>query len=138
MKDSNLKSLEVKRSNELTNIYEWMNANKLTINTAKSQTLVIPFKSKPKNVNINIPFNQAQLQLLLKLKYLGIYLDKDLNFSKHLNYCILNQKLFVPLVFSTSVNLIFLVKFFEYYIILCFTHILNTELLRGVSHTNLT
>ena len=30
MKDSNLKSLEVKCSNELTNIYEWMNGNKLT------------------------------------------------------------------------------------------------------------
>ena len=86
MKDSNLKSLEVKCSNELINIYEWMNANKLIINTAKSQALVIPFKSKLKNVNINIAFNQAQLQILPNLKYLGIYLDKDLNFSKHLNY----------------------------------------------------
>ena len=63
-----------------------MNANKLTINTTKSQALVIPFKSKLKNVNINIAFNQAQLQALPNLKYLGIYLDKDLNFSKHLNY----------------------------------------------------
>ena len=86
MKDSNLKSLEVKCSNELTNIYEWMNANKLTINTTKPQALVIPFKSKLKNVNINIAFNQAQLQVLPNLKYLGIYLDKDLNSSKHLNY----------------------------------------------------
>ena len=94
MKDSNLKSLEVKCSNELTNIYEWMNANKLTINTTKSQALIIPFKSKPINLNINIAFN---------------------------------QKLLVPLVFSTSVNLIFLVKFFEYYIIPCFIHILNME-----------
>ena len=85
MKDSNLKSLEVKCSNELTNIYEWMNGNKLTINTTKSQALVIPFKSKLINVNINIAFNQAQLQVLPNLKYLGIYLDKDLNFSKHLN-----------------------------------------------------
>ena len=86
MKDSNLKSLEVKCSNELTNIYEWMNANKLIINTTKSQALVIPFKSKLINVNINIAFNQAQLQVLPNLKYLGIYLDKNLNFSKHLNY----------------------------------------------------
>ena len=31
MKYSNLKNLEVKCSNELTNIYEWMNANKLTL-----------------------------------------------------------------------------------------------------------
>ena len=125
MKDSNLKSLEVKCSNELTDIYEWTNANKLTINTTKSQALVIPLKSKLINVNINIAFNQAQLQVLPNLKYLGIYLDKNLNFS-------------VPLVFSTSVNLIFPVKFFEYYTIPCFIHILNMELLHGVPHTNLT
>ena len=68
MKDSNLKSLEIKCSNELTTIYEWMNANKLTKYTTKSQALVIPFKSKLKNVNINIAFNQAQLQVLLNLK----------------------------------------------------------------------
>ena len=60
--------------------------NELTVNTTKSQALVIPFKSKLKNVNINIAFNQAQLQVLSNLKYLGIYLDKNLNFSKHLNY----------------------------------------------------
>ena len=113
-----------------------MNANKLTINTTKSQALVIPFKSKLINVNINIAFNQAQLQVLPNLKYLGIYLDKDLNFSKHLNY--IEPKLLVPLVFSTSVNLIFPVKFFEYYTIPCFIHILNMELLHGVPHTNLT
>ena len=58
----------------------------ININTTKSQALVIPFKSKLKNVNINIAFNQAQLQVLPNLKYLGIYLDKDLNFSKHLKY----------------------------------------------------
>ena len=63
-----------------------MNANKLTINTTKFQALVIPFKSKLINVNINIAFNQAQLQILHNLKYLGNYLDKDLNFSKHLNH----------------------------------------------------
>ena len=63
-----------------------MNTNKLTINTTKSQALAILLKSKLKNININIAFNQAQLQVLPNLKYLGIYLDKDLNFSKHLNY----------------------------------------------------
>ena len=81
-----ISEFEVKCCNELTNIYEWMNANKLTINTTKSQALVIPLKSKLINVNINIAFNQAQLQVLPNLKYLGIYLDKNLNFSKHLNY----------------------------------------------------
>ena len=86
MNDANLKSLEVKCSNELTNIYEWMNANQLNINTTKSQALVISFKLKFKNIIINTAFNQAQLQVLPNLKYLGIYLDKDLNFSKHLNY----------------------------------------------------
>ena len=85
MKDSNLKSFEVKCSNELHSLL-LMNANKLTINTTKSQALVIPFKSKLINVNINIAFNQAQLQVLPNLKYLGICLDKNLNFSKHLNY----------------------------------------------------
>ena len=62
-----------------------MNANKLTINTTKSQALVIPLKSKLKNININIAFTQAQLQVLHNLKYLSIYSSKDLHFSKHLN-----------------------------------------------------
>ena len=63
-----------------------MNDNKLTIKTTKYQALVIPCKSNLINVNINIAFNQAQLQVLPNLKYLGVYLDKDLNFSTHLNY----------------------------------------------------
>ena len=42
-----------------------MNANKLNINTTKSQVLVIPFKSKLENVNINIAFNQTQSVMAL-------------------------------------------------------------------------
>ena len=138
MKDSNLKSLEVKCSNELTNIYEWMNAHKFTINTTKSQALVIPFKSKLKNVNINIAFNQAQLQVLPNLIYLGIYLDKDLNFSKHLNYIESQIARATGILYKCKPYLSSKILRILGYIIPCFIHILNTELLHGVPHTNLT
>ena len=84
VKDKDLKNLEIKCNNELRNVYEWMLANKLTINSAKSQALLIPFKKKIKHTDFKIVLNHSDLQVLPNLKYLGIYLDENLNFKKHL------------------------------------------------------
>ena len=48
--------------------------------------LLIPFRKEIEHTIFKVVLNHSDLQVLPNLKYLGIYLDKNLNFKKHLGY----------------------------------------------------
>ena len=67
----------------------WFIANKLTLNTNKSNFIV--FKSRYSKVN-NIPdklkFDKSEISRSETIKYLGLTLDEHLNFNQHIqNVC---------------------------------------------------
>lgn len=69
---------------------KWCCYNKLTINTKKSKCLLFSNKSL-KNHNtlkssVKINIEGDTLELVSDYKYLGIHLDENLNFRKHVNY----------------------------------------------------
>ena len=87
LSDKNTSSLIEKANTELHNLYTWVTANRLTINTEK--TVAILFSTRKVN---NIPTlfikNNMTYDIINRVsstKFLGIHYDERLNFTKHIN-----------------------------------------------------
>ena len=81
-----MKSLETVLNYELKIISDWLNANRLSLNVDKSKLII--FKSKRKIINtdnFSIKLNGCKLVSTENVKYLGLYLDKNLSFDYHIN-----------------------------------------------------
>ena len=87
----NLKTLEMVVNAELKNIYEWLLANKLSLNTKKTNYIIFhPYQKRldfqPK---IYIFDNDSNENVLLEckdsVKYLGILIDKNLSWKQHIS-----------------------------------------------------
>ena len=84
--DSNLTNL-VNRSNiELNSINNWVNANKLTLNTDKTEFLITSNRTVASNINIE--FQSASIVPSNSCKYLGVMIDNKLCFRDHIHFVI--------------------------------------------------
>ena len=81
-------------------VFEWLRANKISLNTGTTELVL--FRSKNKNItqNINFRISGQKIDILCKTKYLGIILDEHLTFKCHLEnlnlklnraYCLLSE-----------------------------------------------
>ena len=68
--------------NCLTRVFEWMTANKLTINDEKSSLMMTNEKNTCDHLDLEIL--NHKLKISENLKYLGVYLDNQLNFKEHI------------------------------------------------------
>ena len=74
-------------SNELSRIWDWNSSNRLTINVAKTEAILFTnkvFDRENNKINLNgeiLPYSNS-------CRFLGIYLDENLNFSSHVNYLV--------------------------------------------------
>ena len=82
----NLAHLQKEMNKELSKVFHWLVANKLTLNVTKSKFMII---SKAKN-NFDSDFclklNGMALQRCTDYKYLGVYIDNKLNWKRHVQY----------------------------------------------------
>ena len=69
---------------DLNNICNWISANNLTLNSKKSQLLIIVPNLKFSNVVLNIQSPAGEIKSVFKTKYLGILFDNRLNFHEHI------------------------------------------------------
>ena len=72
---------------ELHTVSEWLKANRLTLNAAKTKYMI--FATRPKIVNFgNYPLSidGHHLECVSNFKYLGIILDEVLSFSEHVDH----------------------------------------------------
>ena len=76
---------------DLASVYNWCIANELSLNPAKSFFLIIPPKSNMEQPFITLNLNIIPLSPYNSVKYLGIYIDEQLNFKRHIEY--IEQKL---------------------------------------------
>ena len=83
--DSYLKSLNYKVNSELSKVELWLNANKLTLNYSKTKYLLIKPKSKLPN-SCNLSLNGISIEKCCLAKYLGLILDKNLNWKAHVQH----------------------------------------------------
>ena len=72
---------------ELKNLVEWMYANKLSLNVAKTHFLIFRSKgmSDPKPIEI-LSINQQVIMRENKTKFLGVIIDDRLSWESHIHY----------------------------------------------------
>ena len=86
---TNLKSLKKAMNKELTSLFEWLCANRLSLNVDKTEFIVF----KPRKYSINkklnkkftLKINQKTIHESNKIKYLGVLLDNKLSWNIHIN-----------------------------------------------------
>ena len=87
--DKSLDAIERTVNYEMKNVSEWLLANKLSINVAKSHFFIVrPHKN---NRVINQKINDENLKQETSSKYLGVLIDDKLNWKHHTNQ--LNTKI---------------------------------------------
>ena len=85
LQSENLASLEKQVNKELRNVYNWLVANKLTLNILKSKYMLIS-KKHVYSSDFRLKLNNIFLERCSTYKYLGIFLDEKLNWKRHINY----------------------------------------------------
>ena len=89
--DNNLQSLATV-NNELKNVCDWLTANKLTLNTKKSNFVIFRPRQKKLEyeVNLNVIDNNTNTLTSLEckeyVKYLGVLIDSHLSWKFHIDY----------------------------------------------------
>ena len=90
--EKDLKKLEIVDNEELLNLSEWLNSNKLSLNPIESNFVVFHPYQRKLNYEINIKIfdnNSAKLVSLERktyVKYLGLLLDDNLSWKPHIDY----------------------------------------------------
>ena len=85
---------------ELTKINDWLIKNKIQININKSKYILFSYR---KNIFLpSIFFNQQLLTNTESIKFLGITLDKNLNFRDHLNLISTKSSKSIGLLFKLN------------------------------------
>ena len=80
------KTIETIVNTELKEVVKWLRLNKLSLNAAKTE--IIFFRSYNHALhynNISIKMNGLKLTPVDYIKYLGMYVDKFLNWNVHLH-----------------------------------------------------
>ena len=71
---------------DLIRLSKWLNSNKLFLNTKKCEVMLIGSRTKVKNRTINIYINDVKLNQIDHCKYLGIYIDHNLDWDEYVNF----------------------------------------------------
>ena len=82
--NKNFKELENNVNIELDKVYSWLASSKLTLNISKSKYMII---TKKRTIpDITICLNNNPLQCCDTYKYLGVNIDRNLNWKSHVEY----------------------------------------------------
>ena len=82
--NSCVKLLEEEVNAELEKVYEWLCANKLTLNISKSKYMIVTKKRNVGPISVNI--NKSDLDECDSYKYLGVIFDKNLTWKNHIDH----------------------------------------------------
>ena len=75
--------------NDLSNFKFWCDKNQLTMNIKKNKYVTFGLKSQTRKVNDHTLFiDNIKLERVTSYKYLGLTLDMNLNYNKHLENCL--------------------------------------------------
>ena len=87
-----MKFLEADVNDELMKVCEWLNANKLSLNTGKSNFVIFqPYQQQAYyDVNLKMYDNSLQKSIPLEgknyVKYLGVLIDSNLSWRYHIDH----------------------------------------------------
>ena len=70
---------------DLKLLYQWLCANRLSLNVSKTEFIIFKPPKKSLNQRITLTLNRTRIYESTKIKYLGIILDARLNWNHHIN-----------------------------------------------------
>ena len=71
---------------DLKNLYKWLRANKISLNSSKTELLIFSLPNKKIDYDdFKIKMNVKKLYPSKFVKYLGVLIDAHLNFGIHIN-----------------------------------------------------
>ena len=76
-------------NDELKKIYEWFNANKLSLNADKTKYSLFHKPSKTDDLPLLLPkvlINDKEVERVGSIKFLGVLLDEHLSWKEHIRY----------------------------------------------------
>ena len=79
-----INQLEKQLNLELTEICNWMVANKLILNASKSHALIISPKRRSHSERVSLQCPAGRINTVKKAKYLGIISNNQINFVDHI------------------------------------------------------
>ena len=82
--DSNLNQLKAATNNELLKVFNWTVTNKLSLNTSKTELLLVSNKRENFD-NANITLHNEVINPCNSCKYLGVHFDKNMTFGVHID-----------------------------------------------------
>ena len=88
---NNLRYMEWCVQEDLNDIDDWFKANKLTLNTAKSNGILF-HRKRLTTTNIAPKINNVCLPMVKSTKFLGVWVDSSLHWNEHLSKLILKLK----------------------------------------------
>ena len=71
-------------NNELDKIQEWLRLNKLSLNTEKTKAMIFHMPQKSV-ITPKLKINSTEISFVEKFDFLGIVIDKNLNWKDHIN-----------------------------------------------------
>ena len=80
-----LKHINKKVNFELKNIFHWLRANRISLNTSKTDLILFRSKRKQITKHLNFRISGQKIKIACKTKYLGLLLDENLNFKSHID-----------------------------------------------------
>ena len=80
---NNFKSLQMQTANEVDEIKNWINANKLTINYKKSCFMLVGNKQAAES-DVNLCINHIKIEQSDQVKRLGVHLDSKISWKIHI------------------------------------------------------
>jgi hypothetical protein len=83
---TSLLSLEQKINLEIPKLINWLHTNRLSLNIKKTHIMIFGPSNKKQNHHIHISIEGEVLQIVQSTKFLGIILDKNLNWKEHISY----------------------------------------------------
>ena len=85
---SSLSELELALNAELANLHEWLNVNKLSLNIAKTEFMLIGSRQRLATTidhSLTVQIKGHEIDGVPHTKSLGVYIDQNLSWSKHVN-----------------------------------------------------
>jgi len=81
LKNQSLKKMKKYLNLDLSNLSNWLNANKISLNASKTELLIFRHPNKKMNYNLKVKLNGKLLRPSNYVKYLGMYIDSNLNWN---------------------------------------------------------
>ena len=88
MESNNHSELENLMNAEIANLNTWLEANKLSLNIAKTEFMIIGSRQRLStfdNQNVEVCVNNKQINRVLKSKSLGLTIDENLTWKYHVD-----------------------------------------------------